>query len=238
MTIWWLDKISRATQERAQLAELAERADWIKNLSLTLGDGNLAAQFDIVHGSEIFELILTYPVVFPDAPPLVKTRNGIRISGHQYGASGELCLEHRPDNWIPEVTGAMMIESAYRLLSSENPRSEAEVTEIIDGHAASTGQMTRTAPGRFVVTIEDMAALQSLEANVVYPGVLGETAQDKKFSTRIVSIDEAETQIWKSQSRFLEQCIKSNVFIIRHPKTALNSSATSSDIMTCIKVCE
>ncbi len=234
MIFWWLDKISRATHERAQLAKLAEQKDWIKNLSITLGDGNLAAQFDIEHGSDIFELILTYPVVFPDVPPLVKTRGGKRISGHQYGANGELCLEYRPDNWVPDVTGAMMIESAFKLLSGENPHDESEVSEIMDGHVASIGQMTRTAHVRFVVTSEDIAALQSLKENVVYSGVIGRAIQDKKHSTRIMHIDDTKAQIWNSQSRFSEQCIKSDVFIIKNPKTALPRSPTSADIMACI----
>ena len=49
----------------------------------------------------------------------------MRLSGHQYSGAGELCLEHRHDNWTSDITGAMMIESAHRLLSSEQETGQA-----------------------------------------------------------------------------------------------------------------
>ncbi|SMO58347.1 hypothetical protein SAMN06265173_106129 [Thalassovita litoralis] len=59
MTIWWLNNIARANFEREELAKLAEQSDWMKSLSVTLGDGNLAAEFDIEHGAAVYELVLT-----------------------------------------------------------------------------------------------------------------------------------------------------------------------------------
>ena len=61
-----------------------------------------------------------YPSYYPDTPPSVYVRDGQQISSHQYGPDGELCLEWRADNWDPRVTGAMMIESAYRLITGES----------------------------------------------------------------------------------------------------------------------
>lgn len=234
MTIWWLNNLPRAKHERQMLAELSEHTDWLKNLCVSLDDGNLKANFDIKHGPDTFELVLKYPVVFPDAPPLVKTRNDERISGHQYGASGELCLEYRPDNWQQEVTGAMMIESAYRLLSGERPSDSSETAEIIDGHSVSIGQETRTAFGRFVMTSEDFAALQSLEENVVIPGGIGRLFQDEKISARIMHIGEADSPSWKSKSKFSNQIKESDVYIIKHPKKQLVNEPDHEDASSCI----
>ena len=48
-------------------------------------------------GADTFQLDLRYPQLFPETPPSVIPRDGRRISGHQYGRGGELCLEFRPD---------------------------------------------------------------------------------------------------------------------------------------------
>ena len=238
MTIWWLSNLSRAQYEREQLAQLSERSEWLKDLSVTLGDGNLAANFDIVHGANVYELVLTYPVVFPEAPPLVKPRDAKRLSGHQYGASGELCLEHRPDNWKPEITGAMMIESAYRLLAGENPREGDEAPEIIDGHAVTLGQDTRASFGRLVTTAPDRMAIRALAANTIYTGVLGEVMQDKKISGRLMHITGSESFIWKSSSRFINDSVESNVYIVRSPETPLSTSPTTEEIAACIRAAD
>ncbi len=37
---------------------------------------------------------------------------------------GLLCLEWGPDNWQPDVTGAQLLRSAYKLLLTENPKGE------------------------------------------------------------------------------------------------------------------
>ena len=68
-------------------------------------------------------------------------------SSHQYGgADGALCLEWGPDNWHPEVTGAQMLESAYRLLYAENPlgaeRTEFALT-VPSRHRLAIGQEVR-----------------------------------------------------------------------------------------------
>lgn len=105
---------------------------------------------------------MTYPGFFPDMPPQIAPKEEIRLSGHQYGAGGELCLEYRPDNWEPEMTGAMMIESAHRLLAGEEP-SEGEQAEVTSAHRSTTGQDARTAIFRFVLPDEVRALLTNME---------------------------------------------------------------------------
>lgn len=73
---------------------------------------------------------MRYPSVFPDSSPMVFTEDQLQISLHQYGPSGELCLEHRPDNWHPSVTGADMVASCRRLLVEEQPDTGKPFTPV------------------------------------------------------------------------------------------------------------
>jgi sulfur-carrier protein adenylyltransferase/sulfurtransferase len=91
---WWITQPGRAQSERIGLADLAEAATWLGNVRWRLeSELRLAADFDIHHSGETFPLMLIYPPYFPDVPPLVLPADGRQISGHQYGAGGELCLE-------------------------------------------------------------------------------------------------------------------------------------------------
>jgi molybdopterin/thiamine biosynthesis adenylyltransferase len=234
MTIWWFNNISRANKERTDLAELAERSDWLMDLSITLGDGNLCAAFVIAHGEKSFPLTITYPVVFPDAPPLVKTQDGKRISGHQYGPSGELCLEYRPDNWSPEITGAMMVESAYRLLCGEHPQDGAEVPEIIDGHSVSIGQDNRNAWGRLILTPEDCRVLADLDVNTIVVANFVENAQNKKMAARLFCLGDKDEPTWHSSSKFIEDGHKTKCYILNSREHSLPNSPTVDELYSVI----
>ena len=107
---WWLTDVARAKAERTAIAQLSERDGWLSGISWRLGDDlHLIVDFDVQHGAETFGLSMTYPSTFPDTPPMVQPRDERRLSWHQYGPGGELCLEFRPDNWAPSITGAMMV---------------------------------------------------------------------------------------------------------------------------------
>ncbi len=238
MTIWWLNNISRAKLERERLGALVDETSWLKNLEISLGDGNLRVEFDIEHGANLWGLVLTYPVVFPDAPPLVTTRDGKRISGHQYGSDGELCLEYRPENWHPDVTGAMMVQSAYNLLSGENPKGGGGAALVRDGHAVTIGQATRMADGRFVLTSNDWAALQELEPNRIHKAEIGLIALDRKISTRLIQLGSADSFSYQSASRIPNVIIKSEIFVLRGGHVNLSGSPTPSDVFAWIDKAE
>jgi len=234
MSFWWMNNVSRANSEREQLGALVDAASWLKSLEISLGDGNLRVEFDIEHGANSWELVLIYPIVFPDAPPLVKTRDGKRISGHQYGPAGELCLEYRPDNWRPEVTGAMMVQSAYSLLSGENPEDANDAPHVPDGHSISIGQATRTEIGRFVVTHHDLTALHGLEKNRIHTAEIGEVAADGKIAARLMRLGEANAPGYVSHSRFPDLIIKSDIFVLRGDVVDLPRVPTPDDIFACV----
>jgi molybdopterin/thiamine biosynthesis adenylyltransferase len=112
---------------------------------------------------------MSYPNLFPAVPPTVRPLYADeRWSAHQYGGSdGPLCLEWGPDNWHPDVTGAQMLESAYRLLNIENPlgTKTAELPVVAPSrHQQTIGQELRFRYGRFYVGHKLLSQLLSLPA--------------------------------------------------------------------------
>jgi sulfur-carrier protein adenylyltransferase/sulfurtransferase len=125
MMPWFLRNPKRLTLERAGIEELSLSAKWLVGTEWSL-DGGLCLDAVIrAHGYD-YEVRVSFPALYPDAPAVVRPRNmPNRISTHQYGgADGPLCLEWGPDNWHRDITAVQMLESAYRLLHSENPLGE------------------------------------------------------------------------------------------------------------------
>jgi hypothetical protein len=132
---WWLLRSSRAQSEKTAIGELVVASDWLSDVRWSFaGDLRLLVSCTIHYASTSAALVMEYPTLFPDLPPQIKPAENELLSGHQFGAGGELCLEWRTDNWHPDVTGAMMIESAYRLLSGEAP-IEGERQVVPSAHA-------------------------------------------------------------------------------------------------------
>jgi sulfur-carrier protein adenylyltransferase/sulfurtransferase len=149
--IWWAFQPSRAQNERVAIADLEERSPWLSNVQWRLEKLDLRCSFGINYGQEVFALELRYPAFFPNSPALVIPTDGRQISGHQYGDGGELCLEFRSDNWEPSITGAMLIESAYRLISGE--RRDEQITQPLpSAHQSHLGRDLRQRNLRFVVS--------------------------------------------------------------------------------------
>lgn len=160
--IWWTSQPNRARSERLGIAELQQASDWLLDVRWRIADDTkLCADFEIDHLGTTIPLTIIYPSFFPDMPPQVVPREEVRLSGHQYGAGGELCLEYRPDNWEPEFTGAMMIASARRLLSGEEPVAGVEAV-VANAHRSSIGQDVRGATLRFILTEDFRAACATI----------------------------------------------------------------------------
>jgi sulfur-carrier protein adenylyltransferase/sulfurtransferase len=148
--MWFLEQAPRFLQERIDISGLEQRADWLRDVAWRVADGlRFEVDFEVEHGAEVFKLTLVYPELFPRTPPSVLVREGGRVSTHQWGAGGELCLEYRPDNWEERVTGAMMMESAHRLIAEERPN--AGVGVVPSAHNISLGQKVRGDTYRFLM---------------------------------------------------------------------------------------
>jgi molybdopterin/thiamine biosynthesis adenylyltransferase len=184
--IWWFDNPARARSERQGLAELAERVSWLKGVRWHLATGlALSVDFDIEHDSEIFPLTMTYAAFFPSAPPIIIPRDGAKLSNHQYGPGGNLCLEYRADNWESTVTGAMMIESAYRLIAGERTID----VELPSAHHVSVGQSARGSSFRFLLTAVAEARLKAVPPGECLEIGIAEKFYAEAITVRVAKID-------------------------------------------------
>lgn len=158
--MWFIRDPARLERERAAVAVLLDAADWLQEVDWGLTQEMLLKlDFAIVVGDRRFTLQMIYPKLFPFTPPEVApVGHHQRLSGHQYGdATGNLCLQHRPDNWLPSITGADMIRSAHSLLASEQP-ADGPVREVQSDHRLTVGQEFRWKTSRLLVP-SDIASL-------------------------------------------------------------------------------
>lgn len=184
--IWWLSRNTRLASEKAALADLEGSVDWLQ-VGKWQANPDLAMCVDlkIEHRGEEFGFKMRYPSIFPDAPPMIFTDDQSRISLHQYGPDGELCLEHRPDNWQPAITGADMVASCHRLLAEEQPEG-GDTVQARSAHVASLGRDLRSKFCRLLVTESDLKAINGLPE---YTGEAVSLSERKAASTFISSIN-------------------------------------------------
>lgn len=188
--IWWLQDPARAQAERRSLAELTEAVPWLTGVQWHVAAGGvLKVDFDIEHEGITFPLTLTYSAFHPSAPPTVMPRDGSPLSGHQYGTGGSLCLEYRADNWEPGVTGAMMVESTYRLIAGE--RGEG-INEVPSAHRLSIGQRVRGHTLRFLVTEAADAQLRDVPPGRAVELGVSEKWHSGTLVTTVTDIDDVD----------------------------------------------
>jgi molybdopterin/thiamine biosynthesis adenylyltransferase len=165
--LWFLEDRARLGSERAAIGELATSAHWLIGTSWTFEDGLLCIDAVIRAHSHEYHVRMEYPRYFPSTPPTVWPTNAeFRWSTHQYGdINGPLCLEWGPDNWQPEMTGAHMLESAYRLFHTENPLGQGSPERgnpALSRHHLTLGQELRPKSIRFYISHQLLDYLASL----------------------------------------------------------------------------
>lgn len=196
--IWWAEQPSRAQSERTAISDLADQNSWLMAVTWRLAENlQIAADFQLQVGERIIPLTLIYPELFPDTTPSVIPQVGVRLSGHQYGAAGELCLQYRPDNWTPEITGAMMIESAYRLLASEQETGEPALSE----HRTLPAQRLRNAVFRFLYSQSVWAGLLMVKEGHVVDAEIQEHYFSGVWAAQLARIGPADASIWVEPNR-------------------------------------
>ncbi len=127
--------------------ELSRSAEWLVGVEWRLEGGLCLDAVIRAHGHD-YEVRLSFPALYPDAPPVVHPRKmEQRVSTHQYGgADGPLCLEWGPDNWHRDITAVQMLESTHRLFETENPLGEdAPKVPVVapSRHKLTVGQALR-----------------------------------------------------------------------------------------------
>jgi hypothetical protein len=196
--MWWIKDPDRLKGEVSAVDALREGEPWLSTATPRLTKALLLAfDFDLIVNGQILPFSLQYPTFFPEAPPSVIPRDGRQLSHHQYGTGGELCLEYRSDNWDPSVNGSMLIQSTYRLLSTE--RSGLEERSIVpSAHSVSLGQELRPWNFRFLLTrgviayIADMPVGSYRDAAIVDMMV-----PRKKFTAYIKALGPADAPDWQ-----------------------------------------
>lgn len=196
--MWWVKDPDRLKQEVAAVDALREQEAWLTAAAPRLLKGlKFAFEFDVAVNGETYPFRLLYPAFFPETPPQVLPRDGRRVSGHQYGGGGELCLEYRSDNWDPSVTGAMMMVSTYRLLAGE--RTAAGERAIVPSeHRTSLGQELRNSSCRFLLTSALRSHLSVLSAGSYCDGqVIEVTAPRKTWTAYVAALGPLDAPEWR-----------------------------------------
>jgi hypothetical protein len=196
--MWWVKDPDRLKREVAGIDALCEQEPWLSAAMPRLLKGlKFAFDFDVTVNGETFPFTLEYPAFFPETPPLVIPRDGRRLSDHQYGAGGELCLEFRSDNWDPSVSGTMMIASTHRLLAGERAADDGQAI-VPSAHHASLGQQLRGWHCRFLLTRAFFAYADTLAVGGYCDGTVIEIAAPKKTWTAYVAgLGPADAPHWR-----------------------------------------
>lgn len=170
MHFWYLRDLVRLNREQTVIAELANSAGWLVS-SHWMFDGAALALDAVIraHGHD-YQVRLSYPDYFPASPPSVHPTGATsRWTSHQYGdVNGALCLEWGPDTWHPEITGAQVLESTYRLFEIENPLGDGgeEARYIAPSrHSLTQGQELRFNQGRLYISPNLRTHLTSIPVN-------------------------------------------------------------------------
>ena len=150
MRIWFFEDVQRLELERTQLEALGRSMQWLKATSWGIDNGLHIDATIQAHGHD-YHIRLTYPNIFPYAPPTVCPQLfEEKWSTHQY-PDGTLCLEWGSDNWQPNISGAQVLESAYNLLHTENPLGSQNEIIAPSRHKLSLGQELRNKYSRFYI---------------------------------------------------------------------------------------
>ena len=165
--MWFLNNLARCLQEREVVAALATEVDWLPVADWKFDEGKLCLVADIEAHGQRYPVQMFYPANYPASPPIVLPREANqRLSNHQYGDDGELCLEWGPDNWRDEITGADILRSAYKLFNIENPKGEKVLSITAPSrHSLTLGQELRSSYFRFFVDDTLVRFVQSAPDN-------------------------------------------------------------------------
>ena len=227
---WWLLQRSRLSTEKERLATLEGSVDWLQVTKWHANsDLSMCVDFGIVNGCDRYAMQMIYPSVYPDAPPMVFTEDRTRLSGHQYGADGELCLEYRPDNWRQSITGADMVASCHRLLAEEHPEKD-RVVHARSAHTASLGRDLRSEVLRLVITASDVDAVNLLPEHVGYKLLLKERFVSVSAIATISTIGEKDAPVWTSDLVLPEGTAEVGGIVVRAPEVRKGGTITVPEL--------
>jgi hypothetical protein len=198
--MWFLKDPGRVDRERKAIAALGEAAQWLANVEWRIDTAvRLCVDAEILINETVFPVTLRYPDLFPHTPASVLPRADIpeRWSEHQFGAGGELCLEHGPDNWVPELTGADLLVSAHRLLAGERPVDGVFPPLVPSRHSTTLGQALRWNWFRFIATRDLRDFVVTLPPGTLLPLTIRTVSQKRSFMAVVGAIRALPDSDWK-----------------------------------------
>jgi hypothetical protein len=224
--IWYFHDPARIKREREAIETLASQVAWMTLLGVRIDKSlRLIWDIDLSTREHTYPVSLRYPNHFPHSPPVVVPReDSERWSSHQYGPGGELCLEYGPDNWHPEISGADMIVSAYRLLESETSVAEAVVASR---HKTTLGQDLRNRFTRFLITRAAVEILATLDDGLVLSAKAVGSLHEESWVNVISSISMPSGETWlepEMPEPFRTEGWEREIVIFRWPKGVLRPS--------------
>ncbi|AZB56916.1 hypothetical protein EBL89_16460 [Cereibacter sphaeroides] len=142
---------TRLIRECDELADLAAASDWLEGTQFGKNaDGLLTWSFVLLTGDRRTSLQLVFPALFPDLPPFVLPADStVRLSQHQYGEGGELCLQYRSDNWHPDCKSTDVVRSAKALLEA-TPKDDS-FSDVESAHPADLPSLLSGWSQRFML---------------------------------------------------------------------------------------
>lgn len=161
MFLWFRQNPHRFAVEYTAISNLKEGSEWLKGVSWKADEHTLAVEAVIAAHDYDYPIRMTYPVFFPETPPIVRPQDpDARWTSHAY-KNGVLCLEWGPDTWHSGLTGADMLESAYQLLLYENPLGSEQPIVAPSRHYLTAGQQLRNKLGRLYISDTLLSWLRS-----------------------------------------------------------------------------
>lgn len=150
----------RLIQECDELSKLALSSDWIQDAVFNQNsNGLLSWSFTLLTVDRRISLHLVFPALFPNLPPFVLPADEtVRLSQHQYGEGGELCLQYRPDNWHPDCKSTDVVRSAKALLEA-TPANDF-VSAVESDHPSDLPSLLAGYPHRFMLPSETARLLR------------------------------------------------------------------------------
>lgn len=196
--MWFLRDLGRLNRERGVIVDLEQARSWLDGVQWHFDGPNLVIDADIVLDTGTRHSIrLRFPEHYPSVVPSVRLREPELVSSHQYGPSGDLCLELGPDNWHPEShTAAHMLESTYRLLALEADHEVDAEIEIPSRHALTEGQVQRSEFFRWVITPAARAALDELPAGQSFRCDVYTMFHEKALTVFMQRIERGDADDW------------------------------------------
>jgi sulfur-carrier protein adenylyltransferase/sulfurtransferase len=190
MGLWYLTDMNRLSQERSEMDQLQAGSKWLLGIEWSV-EPRLVVTADIEAHGHVYQARLTYPEFFPDTPPFVApVDSGVRWSAHQY-SNGTLCLEWGPDTWHPDITGAQMLESTFRLLDTENPLGKATEHGVVPSrHFLTPGQSLRNRVFRVHMTKPVYDCLSLCEEKKLGHATLKYVVEDKTIVYHALQINQ------------------------------------------------